>query len=284
MLTPFVIKIDKNKMHSLKSLLIARPNVRQLTTTNPYEVFRAKYEGSTIIGYTSGKIVANKEIARHLIQELLTRLLKTEDYFIIGSDEAGKGEWLGPIVVAAVGVEPERTLNLQIQGVMDSKELSVERIRELARFLRDTHFQMRHVIIAPKRFNELFAQLKDEGRTLNDLLAWGHAKVIGELYESLLPERRNIKVIIDEFDKIKTEERLRRVLDLDRIEVVQRPKAEENVAVAAASIVARDLREEYLNYLSKKLQVNLRTKTIEEAKSDEMAFQYAKISYLAKTK
>lgn len=279
-LTQIVIKVKKDEVQLLKKLLLSRTDVKKLKTTNPYEVFRVKYAGCLIIGYTTGKIVANKEIARALFSELLPKISKgTTKATIIGSDEAGKGEWLGPIVVAAVAVKPEQIYELQAHGVMDSKELALPRIRELARLIRDHHYLTSHVIISPRRFNELFDELKDEMKTLNDLLAWGHAKVIDELLGSL-PKGKEVRVIIDEFDKIKTEERLRRVLDLEQIDVIQRPKAEENIPVAAASLIARDLREDYLDYLCKKLKTNLRAKTIGEAKSDEKATEYAKVSYL----
>ena len=282
-MTQIVFKVRKNEIQSLKTLLFSRTDVEQLGTTNPYEVFRAKYDDCLIIGYTSGKIVANKEIARKLITELLPKIAReTTKAIVIGSDEAGKGEWLGPIVIAAVAVKPEQIYELQAHGVMDSKELSLPRIRELASFIRDRHYLRSHVIITPRRFNELFEELKDEKKTLNDLLAWGHSKVIGELLGSLHEYGKNIKVVIDEFDRIKTEKRLRRVLDLNSVEVIQRPRAEENMAVAAASILARDLREDYVDLLCKKLQKDLRTQTDEDTIADEKATEYAKVSYLKK--
>ena len=284
-LTQIVFKVKRDEIQSLRALLFDRTDIEQLGTTNPYEAFRVRYRDCLIIGYTSGKIVANKKIARKLILELLPKISREKAKgIVIGSDEAGKGEWLGPIVVAATAVKPEQIDELQIHGVMDSKELSLPRIRKLARFIRDRHYLRTHVIITPKRFNELFDELKDEKRTLNDLLAWGHSKVIDELLRSIPDNREKIKVVIDEFDRIKTEERLRRVLDLNRVEVIQRPKAEENSAVAAAGIIARDLREDYIDYLSNKLQTDLRTKTIDDAKSDERAGEYAKVSYLKKTR
>ena len=103
--------------------------------------------------------------------------------------------------------------------------------------------------------------------------------IIGDL-SNLSRETHPIKVIIDEFEKIKTEERLRRVLDLNKIDLIQQPKAEENVAVTAASIIARDLREDYLDYLSKKMKINLREITADIAKMDKKAKEYAKKSYL----
>jgi len=50
----------------------------------------------------------------------------------IGSDEAGKGEWLGPLIVAAVALSRQQRSYLVTQGVMDSKELRLDVIVELA--------------------------------------------------------------------------------------------------------------------------------------------------------
>lgn len=278
-----MIKVNKDQISLLKQLLISRIDVKQLKTTNPYEVFRVKYYDCLIIGYTTGKIVANKETARTLISGLLPKISREPDRkLVIGSDEAGKGEWLGPIVVAAVAVKPAQSFELQAAGVMDSKELSLPRIHELASFIRDNHYLRKHVIITPRRFNELFDELKDENRTLNDLLAWGHSTAIGDILESVRQDNEKIRVIIDEFDRIKTEQRLRNVLDQSEVEVIQRPKAEENIAVAAASIIARDLREDYIDLLCKRLQRDLRILTVEDAIADERATEYSKISYLKK--
>ncbi len=278
-----VIKVRKDEIQLMKRLILSRTDVKQLETTNPYEVFRVKHDDCLIIGYSTGKIVANKETARTLFSELLPKIsIETIKATTIGSDEAGKGEWLGPIVVAAVAVEYERVRNLQTQGVMDSKELSLPKIRELASFIRDHHYLRKHVIITPRRFNELFDELKDENRTLNDLLAWGHSTAIGDLLKSISQNGKKIRVIIDEFDRIKTEQRLQTVLDQSEVEVIQRPRAEENIAVAAASIIARDLREDYIDLLCKRLQRDLRTLTVEDAIADERAPEYSKISYLKK--
>lgn len=113
-------------------------------------------------------------------------------------------------------------------------------------------------------------------------MAWGHSKAIGELLKSVRQNGKRIKVIIDEFDRIKTEQRLLRVLDPNKVEIIQRPRAEENMAVAAASIIARDLREDYIDLLCKKLHKDLKTLTVEDAIADERATEYAKVSYFKK--
>ena len=278
-----VFKVTSEEISLLKNLIASRADVRQLQTTNPYEVFRAEYEGCLIVGYTTGKIVANKEIARKLIAEILPKLAVGKmDYKVIGSDEAGKGEWLGPMVVAAVAVRPDQYYRLQTQGVMDSKELTLQRIKELASFIRDNHYLRTHVIITPKRFNELYAKIKDERRTLNDLLAWGHSAAIKDLLRSVRKDNEKIRILIDEFDRIRTEQHLQSILSMDNVEVIQYPKAEENMAVAVASIIARDLREDYIDTLCKRLQMDLRHLTVESALRDRNAAEYAKLSYLSK--
>ncbi|MFW6117264.1 MAG: hypothetical protein ACOC6G_01605 [Thermoproteota archaeon] len=279
-MSPIVIKVRKDEIQPLKNLLLSRTDVEQLKTTNPYEVFRLKYYDCLIIGYSTGKIVANKKTAKDLFSELLSQITPRQKETVIGSDEAGKGEWLGPMVVAAVAVKPEQKTELKVQGVMDSKELSLTKIRELADFIRDNDYLESHVIIPPEKFNKLFDEFRDEGRTLNDILAWGHSKAIGNLLHFNSLKNRKVKVIIDEFDRIKTQQRIQRVLNLDKVQVIQQPKAEENIAVAAASIIARDLREDYIDFLSKKLQKDLRKVSPDEAILDDKSVEYAKVSYL----
>jgi len=279
-----VVKIEKGEVIYFKAFLLSRSDVVLQEVKSQYESFRAKSNGYTIVGYTSGNIVINSDELKPMINDILYEIRKHKLNFdmVIGSDEAGKGEWLGPMVVAAVAANQEQIYELQAHGVMDSKELSLTRIRKLASVIRDHHYLRRHVIITPRRFNELYSRLKNERKTLNDLLAWGHAKVIDELLASLLGEEKKVRVVIDEFDRIKTEERLQRVLNLAQIEVIQRPKGEENIAVAAASIIARDMREDYIDFLCKKLRKDLRTLTVEDVVADERANEYAKVSYLRK--
>ena len=201
---------------------------------------------------------------------------------IIGSDEAGKGEWLGPMTIAAVAVTPEQSSYLVTQGVMDSKELKDETIEALSKVIGKNCLSYHVITITPKRFNELFQDVKNEGRSLNDILAWGHAKAIGEVDRELKRKgiSGKIRLVIDEFDRLKTEERLRRVLDLKRFDLVQKPKAEEETAVAAASIMARAIKEFWIDEASKRLNLDLRHLSAREAPTHKDAEYFAKISFL----
>ena len=147
----------------------------------------------------------------------------------IGIDESGKGDYFGPLVVAAVLVIPAVEPDLKLMQVRDSKRISDGRVLEMAPAVRQI---CKHSIVAigPERYNDLYAKIGN----LNRLLAWGHARAL----ENLLGQADCALAISDQFG----DERfiLNALLEKGkRIQLIQRPKAEEDVAVAAASIVAR---------------------------------------------
>ena len=98
----------------------------------------------------------------------------------IGIDESGKGDYFGPLVIAAVFVDATTQGELTLMNVRDSKKISDGRILEMA---PDIRMICPHSIIAigPQRYNELYAKI----RNLNRLLAWGHAKALETLLEKV---------------------------------------------------------------------------------------------------
>jgi ribonuclease HIII len=148
----------------------------------------------------------------------------------IGIDESGKGDYFGPLVIAAVHVTPRIAEDLLALNVRDSKKIADSVIKTLA---VDIKTLCRHTIVAigPERYNQLYAEI----RNLNKLLAWGHAKALETLLEQVPCQR----AISDQFG----DERL--ILNAlqakgKQIILEQRHRGEEDIAVAAASIVARD--------------------------------------------
>jgi ribonuclease HIII len=269
-LTTQVFKIDRSKLSSLKELLLQNSSTELLSSTNPYESFRIKHSDGLVVGYASGKVVANTSAITQLVSKAIQSLATGERGYdiMIGSDEAGKGEWLGPITVAAVALTPEQSNLLVAKGVMDSKLLTTPRILELADVIRATSPSFHVVVITPERFNTLLRQVKDEGQSLNDMLAWGHAKAIESVYNDLSDKQRSgkIKVIIDEFDRLKTERRLKWVLNLKDVILEQKPKAEKEIAVAAASILARAEWETRVDKEARRLGIDLRSLSPSEAR------------------
>lgn len=165
----------------------------------------------------------------------------------IGSDEAGKGDYFGPLVIAAVLVDVETAEKLRQQGVRDSKTLAKASVSRLADVVR---MQCIHSVVAigPLRYNEL----RDRMHNLNRLLAWGHSRAI----ENVLNSDDCEYAVADQFG----DERfiINALLEKGkRLEIRQRVRAEEDSAVAAASILARAEFVAKLQALSDKYGITL---------------------------
>jgi len=148
----------------------------------------------------------------------------------IGIDESGKGDYFGPLVIAGVFVDATTQGELRLMGVRDSKKISDGRVFELAQDIK-TICPHSVIAIGPQKYNELYAKIKN----LNRLLAWGHAKALENLLDRGVTCKRAIS---DQFG----DERLilNALQEKGRTIVLeQRTKAESDLAVAAASILAR---------------------------------------------
>ncbi len=165
----------------------------------------------------------------------------------IGTDESGKGDYFGPLVIAGVFLADEQEPVFRELGVKDSKKFSDNRVRELAEVLKKG-YKHSIVSIGPERYNELYARL----RNLNRILAWGHSRAIENILEKI-PCRL---AITDQFgDKAYVLNALMK--KGKNVELIQKPKAEEDLAVAAASILARAEFLKRLYFLSQEIGVDL---------------------------
>ena len=160
-----------------------------------------------------------------------------------GVDESGKGDFFGPLVISGVYVDAGIARKFLDAGVQDSKRISSDaRIRALADEIRRNSLGLiETVLIGPVKYNELYKKFGN----LNTLLGWGHARVI----ENLLGKKPDCpRSLSDQFADPRVIERS--LLNHSRkIEIQQRTKAESDIAVAAASILAR---EAFINWLDRK--------------------------------
>ncbi len=156
----------------------------------------------------------------------------------IGTDEAGKGDFFGPLVVAAVWADATAESLFQKIGVTDSKKLTDNRAKTLARQIVDSKIPTTLVVIGPAKYNELHTKM----RNLNRLLAWGHARAI----ENILEMRQAPLAIADQFgdESLIKNALMKHGKD---IELHQMHRGESESVVAAASILAR---AEFLRRLS----------------------------------
>ena len=228
---PSVIKLDKAQGKKLGQILEdAGYEFREVA----YAMYGAKGEGVNVVFYNSGKLVIQGKGAAdfklHRLQEVTgppEPLLKERT---IGCDEAGKGDYFGPLSVAAVALGPDEEPFLDEVPLMDSKLITDRDIRTAAEHLRNV-LPHEVIVIMPRKYNELYEKIGN----LNTLLAWAHSKAMLAVYDKtgcknvLLDQFANPQVVFKALGKRRGD-----------IHLVTRTKAESNPAVAAASILARD--------------------------------------------
>jgi ribonuclease HIII len=147
----------------------------------------------------------------------------------IGTDESGKGDFFGPLVVAAVAVTPQDRDRLLALDVKDSKKMTDKKARRIAEDLRGL-LPCEVVAIGPEKYNDLYVKI----RNLNRLLAWAHARAI----ENVLGRTDVTVAVTDQFGDPGYVERA--LMEKGKtISLIQQTKGERFLGVAAASIVAR---------------------------------------------
>jgi ribonuclease HIII len=231
----------------------------------PYTIFFAQKNKLSVAVYEKGPkvLVQGKGVEEFVQFELEPKILgeaklgyeevHSPEMFQphFGIDESGKGDFFGPLVISGVYVDAGIARKLLDGGVQDSKRISSDaRIRALAETIRKTTMGLFDtVLIGPARYNDLYKKFGN----LNKLLGWGHARVI----ENLLAKKPDCpRSLSDQFaDASVIESSLLR--HGRNIEIQQRPRAESDVAVAAASILARESFIDWLDRQGKKLGMRL---------------------------
>ncbi len=242
----FVCNITAEQSENLRILLEVRG---WEFSTLPYARYKASGDKVSAVAYESGKLVIQgKGTEEFVLYTLEPEILHTFTYQRPdiaaavaeeisphgGIDESGKGDFFGPLVIAGVAVTPETGKALRELGVCDSKQIhSSAKIIKLAENIRKlAPGAFTTVTLMPETYNRLYAKIGN----LNRMLAWGHARVIENLLEQCPDCPRMLS------DKFGNEQLIRNAL-MERgrqIIMEQQVRAEADVAVAAASILARE--------------------------------------------
>lgn len=229
------------------------------TLTKPaHTIFSGKKKGLSCTLYESGKLlVQGKETPEfmefYLEPEILRKFVYTYSELSlnttphIGIDESGKGDFFGPLCIAGVYADGKEILRLKELGVKDSKAMTDSAIHVLANKIKK-EFTHHIVRINPLKYNELYAKF----RNLNHLLAWGHATTI----ESLVEKSGCRDVIIDQFAAEQVVETALKRKSME-VKLTQRHRGEEDLVVAAASILARQAFLDGLAQLSSDFSIPL---------------------------
>ena len=231
-------KLDKSVEPKLKEYFI-----KDGATISPQQnaFWRARTDKYSAILYNTGKfliqgaevtgIAKNVEdyLGVHKSDSTQTHMDSDVPVRRIGVDESGKGDFFGPLVIAGVLVDENNIEIFRKAGVKDCKKVDDKNINKLASVIKNNStFSL--VTINPSKYNELYSKLKN----LNLLLAWGHARAI----ENILEKAKCDYALSDKFG----DENLIKNALLSKgrkIQLEQRCKAESDMAVAAASIIAR---------------------------------------------
>jgi ribonuclease HIII len=242
-LTSYTCKLSNPKADALRKWLEGHEV--------PYARFAAEKEKTNLVFYDSGKLVIQGKGTQDFIEFVLEPEILKEARLgyeavlnpelllpRLGVDESGKGDFFGPLCVAGVYINKNVVHAWKDSGIRDSKNISSDkRIRELSELIRKTPGCVSTVVPIG---NEAYNRLYDKMRSVNTMLAWGHARVI----ENLMGQRHRmspppVRAISDQFAANK-ETVAKALMTLGRsIELVQKHRAEEDLSVAAASILAR---------------------------------------------
>ncbi len=230
-----------------------------------WSIFAAKKAGVNVVVYEKGpKVVVQGKGFQEFIEFILepevlgvaelgyeevTQAEMFAPHF--GIDESGKGDFFGPLVIAGVYTDAGIARELIAAGVQDSKAIGSDaRIRSLAEVIRSTAGVAWEIVsLGPEKYNHLYG----EAGNLNKLLAWGHSTVI----EQLLKQRPDCPRALS--DQFAHESVLKKAMGPGgkRIQLDQRTKGESDVAVAAASILARERFIDWMAEASARLGITL---------------------------
>ncbi len=235
----------------------------------PYARFAGAKDKLNVVFYESGKLVVQgrgtQEFVEFIIEPEILQQAKlgyeeviNPDLLLprIGVDESGKGDFFGPLCVAGVYVNADIVRAWKDAGIQDSKNIgSDKRIADLAELITKTP---RAIVAIVPIGNEAYNRLYLKMRSVNTLLAWGHARVIENLMlQQHRMDPKPVRAISDQFASSK-EVVAKSLMSLGRgIELLQRHKAEEDLAVAAASILARNEFVQRLAALEKEFGMKL---------------------------
>ena len=205
-----------------------------------HTLFQAKKPGLCVTFYKSGKLLVTGKKGLEFVEFYLEpEILKTTELTApqptsfdspkIGSDEAGKGDFFGPLCIASAYANDEAIKKLYALGIQDSKKIKDDKILVLDKEVRKC-CSVEVIVLKPEKYNELYKKIGN----LNHLLAWAHCAAL-----TALSEKTGCKeVLVDQFaspDLLESYVAKKPIT----LNLTQRTKAEEDIVVAAASIVAR---------------------------------------------
>lgn len=239
---------------------------------------RSKYQGTTISVYRSGKVMFQGKNAENIAESLLPHLQQTNtnqtngnlnkqansvnstkqieiqynQYNCIGSDEAGSGDYFGPLTVCAAYVSKEHVAMLKTLGVDDSKKLTDTKIVELAEQLITF---IPHSLLTLK--NDKYNSQQAQGWSQVKMKAVLHNEAIKNVLAKIDQQAVDY-IVIDQFAKREVYSHYA----LSAIPLPEQTKFEtkgesKSLAIAAASIISRYAFVKHMEHISKQTGIDI---------------------------
>lgn len=235
---------------------------------------KIKYKGTVISIYNSNKVMFQGSNAESTAQELLPNIKPTKSaktlksskssnkgpashplfdmHNCIGSDEAGSGDYFGPLTVCAAYVTKEHCQVLKTLGVDDSKKLTDAKIVELAEQL---------VTFIPHSL----LTLDNKNYNIKQASGWSQVKMKAVLHnEAIKNVTTKIEtdaldyIVIDQFAEPKVYKRYALTqLPFEERTCFETKGESKSLAIAAASIISRYAFVKNMDHLSKKFNTTL---------------------------
>jgi ribonuclease HIII len=242
--TSYTFKLTPAQQTTLQEML-AVGNYRPVVV--PHTIMAVEAQDCRVNLYTSGKCLIQGKGAEDFVVFFMEpnvlggatigyeTIINPESVSAhMGVDESGKGDFFGPLVVSAAYTDPDLARSMKAMGVKDCKLLGDKQVLAIGSKLRELLGVKRYALVSigPEAYNRLYAKIKN----VNRLLAWAHARTIENLLEGVPDCPR---VVADQFGAKHVIERA--LMSKGRsIKLEQHHKAESDIAVAAASILARE--------------------------------------------
>ena len=248
----------------------------------PINIYSSIKKGiSTVIGGSPKNPL--RTIMQQILQQKPDAAQKDHNWKIwAGTDESGKGDFFGALAVCGFIVKENDVADLKKLGVKDCKLLSdPETIKIAEKLYKNYKDNIEVLVLQPAKYNELYAKFRQGNKKLNEMLAWMHSRVI----LNLNAKHEFEGAVVDKFasDRVL----IGSLKDMKSIKLVHKIKAEEDIAVAAASIIARYHFLNSISILSRKYQLEFpkgaSDKVIKIGKEFVEKFSKDRLNEVAKT-
>ena len=275
-MTTSVLLLDAQMIQQLGE--IYKDSIHQIP---PHAHYQLKLPSLSVTAYHSGKVVLQGNAVDAFIQKhhltAATSTLSSNNttkglpegfstWSVIGSDEVGTGSYFGPLTVACAFVPKDKINELQKLGVKDSKNLTDTQIQTIVPKIKEL-IPYKLLTLWPEKYNEV-----QQTKNLNEMKALLHNQAIKLLYQQLNPETVQA-ILIDEFCSQKNYYRYlkNQTTPLKSITYFKTKGESHHIAVAAASMIARDAFLTGIQTLSKKYGYKLLSGAHKDV--DELASQ-----------